>query len=92
MSVAMGAPIIFPLFSIPFWIVGVAMVRKAIGTFLGRTLLRIDDDGLRFQRRVLLPGRVSIVPLGRGERRRDRSAAAPGRSTLRRRARARPSS
>lgn len=63
MTMAMGAPIFFPLFSVPFWLVGVVMLRKGIGSFFGKTWVWIDDAGLRLRRRVVLPGRVASVPL-----------------------------
>lgn len=63
MSMAMGAPIVFPLFSIPFWLAGAAMLRKGIGSFFGKTWVWIDDAGLRLRRRVVAPGRVISVPL-----------------------------
>jgi hypothetical protein len=49
--------------SIPFWLVGVAMLRKGIGSFFGRTWVWIDDAGLRLRRRVVARRRVISVPL-----------------------------
>jgi hypothetical protein len=63
MSRAMGAPILFSLFSIPFWIVGVAMLRRGLKSFIGRTFLHLSGNGLQLRRRVLLPGRLTTIPV-----------------------------
>jgi hypothetical protein len=63
MSRAMGAPILFSLFSIPFWIVGFAMLRRGLRSFVGRTFLHLSGDGLQFRRRLLFPGRITTIPL-----------------------------
>ncbi|MEZ4267201.1 MAG: serine/threonine-protein kinase [Myxococcota bacterium] len=57
-AVAMGAPIIFPLFSIPFWLVGLGMIRNLWRTRTMRTHLRIDRDGWQIERSGIHKRRV----------------------------------
>ena len=64
MSVAMGAPILFPLFSIPFWVVGIGLARKGLAGFFGQSRIELSPDtGLRYARRLFLPPRVRTVPI-----------------------------
>ncbi|HOX32651.1 MAG TPA: protein kinase [Spirochaetales bacterium] len=62
-SVAMGAPIFFTLFSLPFWAVGLAMARFMIKGALGSTELVLDRSGLRFSQRLLGLGGSRSWPL-----------------------------
>lgn len=46
MTMRMHAPMFFPLFSIPFWIAGIAMVKSFLKPALTETELFITSDGL----------------------------------------------
>lgn len=50
MTIRMRAPFIMPLFSIPFWIVGVAMTKLIIGPRLTDTEISLTADGLVVRR------------------------------------------
>jgi eukaryotic-like serine/threonine-protein kinase len=63
-SIAMGAPVFFPIFSIPFWLAGIFMVRRGLRSFFGRTTLRFSPAGMEVARRIFLQGRKTLVPLG----------------------------
>ena len=52
-AIASGAPLLFPLFSIPFWIVGLTMVGGLFYSVAGRTYLEIDREKFRLQRQCL---------------------------------------
>jgi hypothetical protein len=49
-AVAMGAPIFFPLFSIPFWLVGFGMVGTIWRNRTVKAHLRIDRDAWQLER------------------------------------------
>jgi len=52
------------LFSLPLWLVGVYMIRRALNSLLGKTILRLDPKkGFAFERRLVLRKSVR-VPLG----------------------------
>ncbi len=62
-AAAMGAPIFFVLFSIPFWAVGIAMVRGSLISLLRRTELVLDKaSGLDLTERFLGRGRKRSWP------------------------------
>ncbi len=48
MSVAMGAPIIFSLFSIPFWVVGIGMLSMVVSGLFGQVSLTVNASHYRF--------------------------------------------
>jgi hypothetical protein len=54
-AIAAGAPFIFPLFSIPFWLVGISMAAALVFGVAGRNHLEIDAERfeLRWQVKVL---------------------------------------
>jgi len=52
-AVSAGAPVVFQLFSLPFWIVGVLIVSRSLFSFLGRSGITVDADGVTFVRRFL---------------------------------------
>lgn len=51
-AIAMGAPIFFPLFSIPFWIAGAGMLWGALSHVALRTRLHLDRQHFRLQQQV----------------------------------------
>jgi len=62
-AAAIGAPIFFVLFSLPFWAVGVAMVRGSLVSMLRRTELVLDrETGLDLTERFLGRGRKRSWP------------------------------
>ena len=63
MSVAMGAPILFPIFSIPFWLVGIGLARRGLRTLFGSTSILVSPEGLELARRILLRPRPAAIPL-----------------------------
>jgi hypothetical protein len=62
-AIAMGAPFPFALFSIPFWLVGLGMLRSLWRTRTLKTHLRIDRDGWEIERSGIHKKRV----VGRGK-------------------------
>ena len=63
-AVAMGAPIFFALFSLPFWAVGIFMVRTTLITIFRRTQLTLDSStGITLTERILGKGRVRAWPI-----------------------------
>ncbi|NET37927.1 MAG: serine/threonine protein kinase [Cyanothece sp. SIO1E1] len=54
MAIASGAPIFFPLFSIPFWIAGLTMLGSLLFSLFGRTRLEINRETFQLQWQVLL--------------------------------------
>ena len=52
-AIGMGAPLFFPLFSIPFWIVGFSMLGKAASMIFGRTRLQLTGADMKVVRAVL---------------------------------------
>jgi serine/threonine protein kinase len=46
MALRMRAPIFFPMFSIPFWIVGIFMARTFIGSAFTTTEISLNSEGL----------------------------------------------
>ena len=69
-AVAAGAPFIFPLFSIPFWIVGIGMAGATLFGVAGRTHLQIDAE--RFELRW------QVKPLGFSHRKSGRTTDLEG--------------
>ncbi len=63
MSISMDAPIIFPIFSVPFWIVGVTMLVGALRGLVGRTTFELSPSGAKIARRLIVRTRSSEVPL-----------------------------
>jgi len=51
-AIRMGAPIIFPLFSIPFWAVGGFLLWRGFNGLLGTTHLTLSPSGLVLERRL----------------------------------------
>ncbi len=63
-AVAMGAPIFFALFSLPFWAVGIFMVRTTLVTIFRRTQLALDSStGITLTERILGKGRIRVWPI-----------------------------
>jgi eukaryotic-like serine/threonine-protein kinase len=63
-AAAMGAPLFFVLFSLPFWAVGIGMVRSSLLSMLGRSELVFDaDEGVVLTERVLGRGRKRSWPI-----------------------------
>ena len=63
-AIAMGAPIFFVLFSIPFWVVGIVMIRATFISMLRRTELVLDSGtGVTLTERILGKGRTWLWPL-----------------------------
>lgn len=52
-AIGAGAPIFFPLFSIPFWAVGIGMVWSAAKKMLQTTRLSLDRDTFQVSKRML---------------------------------------
>lgn len=48
-AIAVGAQLFFPLFSIPFWIVGLGLISALLFSIAGRTRLEIDRQYFRLQ-------------------------------------------
>jgi eukaryotic-like serine/threonine-protein kinase len=64
MSIVMGAPIFFTLFSLPFWAVGIAMGRATFLSIFGRSELVLDAlSGIAFRERIIGRGRVRTWPI-----------------------------
>ena len=63
-AIAMGAPIFFVLFSLPFWVVGIVMIRTTFISMLRRTELVLDSgSGITLTERILGKGRTRLWPL-----------------------------
>ena len=63
-AVAMGAPIFFALFSLPFWAVGIVMVRTTLTTIFRRTQLVLDSStGINLTERILGKGKIRVWPM-----------------------------
>lgn len=62
-AIGMDAPIYFPLFSIPFWVVGITMFVGGVRGLLSRTHLELAGDGALIKRRMLVPTSSRVVPL-----------------------------
>lgn len=62
-SIAMGAPVAFTLFSLPFWAVGIAMARTMLKGAIGSSELILDRRGLLYRERLLATGRTRSWPL-----------------------------
>ena len=68
-SIAMGAPLIFPLFSIPFWAVGFFMLFSLLKLAFGRTEIRMDrKTGFIFRETLFFRTRETRVPLAELDR------------------------
>ncbi|HEY9847914.1 MAG TPA: serine/threonine-protein kinase [Leptolyngbyaceae cyanobacterium] len=52
-AIAVGTYLFFPLFSIPFWIVGLGMLGNILFSLTGRTRLEIDRENFRLQWQLL---------------------------------------
>ena len=50
-----GAPIIFPLFSIPFWAVGIGLLYNSVAKIFTTTVISVDTDFLAIEHRPLRP-------------------------------------
>ncbi len=62
-TISMGAPLFFPLFSIPFWGVGLFLVSRILSGVFGKVEISIDRQGFSFTRRLLFLKRRLAVPL-----------------------------
>ncbi len=62
-AVAMGAPIFFPLFSIPFWCVGFFLMYRTVNSVFGRSELVLGASQMTFVRRLFSFSRATTVPL-----------------------------
>jgi len=68
-SIIMGAPIIFPLFSIPFWMIGFFMLSSILKLAFGTTEIRMDrEDGFIFREKLFFRTKVTRVPLSELDR------------------------
>lgn len=63
MTLRMRAPIFFPLFSIPFWVVGITMAKTLLGPRLSDTELFITPDGILLRHRGVLSANAEQYPL-----------------------------
>jgi serine/threonine protein kinase len=63
MAVSMQAPIIFPLFSLPFWAAGIGMLYRTLRSVFGKLHIRIDRDGFTYARRLFGMGRTRNAPI-----------------------------
>jgi serine/threonine protein kinase len=63
MAISMGAPIVFPLFSLPFWAVGIGMLYRTLRSVFGKLHIRIDRGGFTSTRRLFGMGRTQNAPL-----------------------------
>jgi hypothetical protein len=63
MAIAMGAPFFFPMFSIPFWIVGIFMASTGLKSAFGSSILRISPEGLVYTERLFGRGKTRSWPL-----------------------------
>lgn len=63
-AAAMGAPIFFVLFSLPFWAVGIGMARSTLFSLFRRSTLILDAEaGVSLNERILGRGRTRSWPL-----------------------------
>jgi serine/threonine protein kinase len=63
MTIIMGAPIIFPIFSIPFWLVGIFLVKKTVESIFTKTIVRITAGSFSITRKTLIFQRNTTVPM-----------------------------
>jgi hypothetical protein len=78
-AVAMGAPIFFPLFSIPFWGVGLYLMHRTMNGIFGRSELVLGPTDVTFVKRLFSLSRATTIPLSHvGPCRIERQANAPG--------------
>jgi hypothetical protein len=61
-TVVMGAPIVFPLFSIPFWLVGFFLLYKAADGAFGWTDVTLEPGQITVARRLLGFSRAETIP------------------------------
>jgi eukaryotic-like serine/threonine-protein kinase len=63
-AAAMGAPIFFVLFSLPFWAVGIGLGRSVLLSLFGSARLELDpDSGITLNERVLGRGKTRAWPI-----------------------------
>jgi hypothetical protein len=63
-AAAMGAPIVFVLFSLPFWAVGIGMARSTLISLFRRSTLVLDAEaGISLNERIIGKGRTRSWPL-----------------------------
>jgi eukaryotic-like serine/threonine-protein kinase len=63
-SLAMGAPVFFALFSLPFWAVGIALARSSIASMWKRSEIILDpSSGLLLRERIIGSGKTRTWPL-----------------------------
>jgi hypothetical protein len=62
-ALTMGAPLIFPLFSIPFWAVGAWLAYQAASSWFGVTEVLLGPTQITVDRRLLGLSRPSAVPV-----------------------------
>jgi hypothetical protein len=62
-AIAMRAPLFFPLFSIPFWCIGLLLAGWALKGLFGSVTISLGPGGLTFTRRLLFRSRSFTVPL-----------------------------
>lgn len=63
MTLRMHAPIFFPLFSIPFWVVGVTMAKALLGPRLSDIELFVTQEGILLRHRGLFTATAEHYPL-----------------------------
>ncbi len=63
MAIVMGAPFFFPLFSIPFWLVGIFMASTGLKSAFGSSMLRISSEGLVYTERLFGRKKTRSWPL-----------------------------
>ncbi len=62
-AIAMGAPIFFPLFSIPFWCVGIYLMYRTVNSVFGRSEIVLGSSQMTLVRRLFSFSRAMTVPL-----------------------------
>ncbi len=62
-AITMGAPIIFPLFSVPFWVVGFVLLYQAANSVFGRTEVVLGSADVTIARRLFRFSRATTIPL-----------------------------
>jgi hypothetical protein len=63
MAIAMGAPLFFPLFSLPFWAVGIGMARAILKPVLSRVDIELTREGGVLVRESFMRTRTRHWPL-----------------------------
>jgi serine/threonine protein kinase len=62
-AISMGAPVVFPLFSVPFWATGLFMAYRALFGLFGRTQIEVDRETVTITRGLFFWKRRSGFPV-----------------------------